>query len=636
MAGRIALGPVVPGIPQIGRRMRHKKWFKLGALVFLGLTVFVILVSIRGKNKDIDAQEYEIDGKEMVSTVYNKDNQKALELRCRESRRESEDRVWMRDIVATIYKKGRLDHDIEIKGEWGFVENNFYNFAIKRKGVITAPDLLVKSNDFYLRDRSLLSSESRVDYRVKFLQGLARKGMRLNLENNSIILYKTVGTYQKDGRTFNYRSDELLFEENKLHLWLMKKNEIKNPETTLRADKMVLRFAAGFNQPKEITAWGNGYIYLADKAAGGYKEIEAGHIKSLYDDQGNLESTGIDHAKKIVLKDKHNATSVTSATLDIRYFKKAGNIASMAMPTFSKIVNKGKTDFVSTAAKMDIAFDETGELKLCKSRGKSTFKVDDYQGISFLMMYEVQKNLVSLQGKGSEVYYEKNSFTSTRFDIDTEAKRLTSKVGVKAVIFLEKNQVLFSKDVIYIDAGELDIDNRVKTIAFRGQTKLRQKDVRLEAERLKIDQDDNIRASGGEGGLLSLIFKNKEEDIAIKGKEIVVDAKNRRITITGKGMVRSGDNLLKAELIKVVFSPESEIAEVTGEKGSEFIREDMSGSARQLSWLYDRDEVIFRESAQIERKGKGKSRGTELHFFLKTNRILIVADDAQRTQTIIE
>jgi lipopolysaccharide transport protein LptA len=462
--------------------------------------------------------------------------------------------------------------------------------------------------------------------------------MRLNIKKNLLFLYETTGTYKNEEKSFKYKTSFLRFTDDERTLRMRDNSRINNEETILKGNRILLKFNEEYEDITEIASWGNCYFYIEKKSetpGKEFKEARAAHIKNLYN-EGNLNNTLMEKNVKVKLKTKANTTNVYSNEIDIRYNEKTGNIKRITLPKLSNVKNTGQNNFKGKANRMELEYNQDGEMSLCKSRGESVFIIDDYKGISFSMIYDIEKNSVNLKGKGSKVVYKQDAFESSAFAVDTKEKKLGSNEGVLSIILLdaEKSNVLFSNDLIYINSKKIEVLNKEGRFTYEENVDLHQKDTILTADKLTIDEENNLVASGNE---VSLSFKNKEDVVRIKGKEIVFDAKNRKVEVNS-GIVESMGNILKAALLRMEFSKENEIDEIYGEDKIDFIKEkdDISGSSEKVKWLFTKDEILFIDSARIQRKDSGTTKGNELRFFLKDNRITITSGNSKRTETTID
>ena len=90
-----------------------------------------------------------IDGVNLTYLDFDKNNQKKLEIKCRESQKQSDDRLLMKKITATIFKTDKLEKDIQVTAESGIVSNNFYNFDIRDHARIFSSDFRCPARVFF-------------------------------------------------------------------------------------------------------------------------------------------------------------------------------------------------------------------------------------------------------------------------------------------------------------------------------------------------------------------------------------------------------------------------------------------------------------------------------------------------------
>lgn len=117
----------------------------------------------------------------------------------------------------------------------------------------------------------------------------------------------------------------------------------------------------------------------------------------------------------------------------------------------------------------------------------------------------------------------------------------------------------------------------------------------------------------------------------------MIKAKEREVEIR-RGILRSGENTLRAQVLKIAFNQGNEISEIYGEEKIDFIKaeDNTSGSSEKVRWFFRKDEIVFIDSARIQKQDSGVTKGSELRLFLKDNRITISSDKSKRTQTTID
>ena len=161
---------------------------------------------------------------------------------------------------------------------------------------------------------------------------------------------------------------------------------------------------------------------------------------------------------------------------------------------------------------------------------------------------------------------------------------------------------------------------------------LLQKDVSLKADWFEI-KDDNIMIATGN---VILQFMNESKEMSIEGDSLVFETQKKDIEIKGKGILKNGDDLLKADWILIQFDNNSEVTLVSGNKNVIFSSDDYSGKSKQIYWQLAKGFVVFKESAQISKKGSGVAKGEDLRLDLKAKKITVIAGDREQAETIIK
>ena len=84
------------------------------------------------KGKDAGkADDTEIEGVDLTYFSFNKNNEKKLEVRCKESQKMADGRLLMKNITATIFKADKLDKDIRISADSGYTRDEFNDFFLQ-------------------------------------------------------------------------------------------------------------------------------------------------------------------------------------------------------------------------------------------------------------------------------------------------------------------------------------------------------------------------------------------------------------------------------------------------------------------------------------------------------------------------
>jgi len=611
--------------------MKYKNIFKIFILIIFLAVVFLVISELKPREKSNQITEFEPDGVNMKYTIFNKENKKRLELSCIESKTEGKNKMLMKKINATIFKKGKLDQDISISGESGYVSDNFNKFYVEKKANIFSKDMDIQSDNFLLRGKAQLSTESPVNYISKGLKGKSYKGMQYLIRPNILKLFDTQGIYSRNNSNFEYNTSILRFSEPLKALFFEKNTVIRNEESIFKSDQLKMHFSEDMDVVRQTTSHKNSYFYTEDVKKKEIKEVQSRYLENFYDESGKLLNTIIRGNAKVMLKDPKNNCEISAHTISIKYDKETGNILTVKIHSRGKVDNSGKSDFSISADTILLDF-EKGEIKKGQAQGKCKFKIEDYTGESDKMTYDIDKNLIHLKGIESTVKREKNTFISSDFIINTKSDKLNSSKGIKSILNLETKNVLFSKDSIFINANHIEINDKENKVQYKDNIRLHQNDTILKADQLEILPKNNIKATEK----VFLSFKNDQEDIIIQGDSFYFDSKEKKITINKNGIINNKNRILKADTIDITFNQKNELTNIKGKKDIFFTKDNITGKAEEVTWLFRKELMTFFNSAEIKNKSGSITKGNELRFDLKNNKIIIISDESSRSETIIE
>jgi lipopolysaccharide transport protein LptA len=621
--------------------MRSKKALKLFIIVsLLGVIIYVFAALKRNEPTDFSA-ELKVDGEKMTHYTYDKNHRRVMELKSSEAVKESDDKLVMKDIEGLVFKKGRMNKDIRVFGDHGYVANNSHNFYVEKNARITSDDFDVKGPDFFLKDQANITTKNKVRYEAKDLKGIAMGGLEYYLKINVLKFFNTRGRYHRDERDFSFKTDILWVIDDENLVLLEKRSVVREGETILRSGWLSLHFTDNFKRIVEAASQKNSYFFTEDPEKNESKEIKADNITSYYDEHGKLTKVKVMQNGVVSLTNETNHTIIHSDLIEMRFDPETGKATGIAIPGSGQIENTGKTDFRITAQKINADYNEEGELTFCQSKGNSEFIIDDYKGISEMLSYDIENDSIILRGPQAQIISGTNTFNSTRFNVDTENKVLTSGSGVKSVILLKKKNVLFSQAPLFVNADNFTILEKENKFSYKKKINLVQDDIGLKANSLSIADDNRIEALGG----VSLSFKSDDKELAIKGGRISFNAKEKSIEISDNAAIKSDENLLRADRFVIQFTDKNEVADISGEGEVSFTKEDLYGHSGSVSWLFKEETMILRELPQVVKKNGGttmvkKNGGTtigkELKINLKTNKITILSSGTERTETIIK
>ena len=612
---------------------KYQKLFKILLIVFVLFTLYFILKGIRQKDQSDLIKGFKADGVGMIHIRFNKKNKKSIEFKCIESKIEHNNKIAMKKVDGIIFKKGRMNKDLKIVADKGLFENDFYNFFVEKNAKIISDNFIIKSDGFFLKNRLILSTDKIVHYKTENLNGYARKGMKFNIKLNILRFFDTEGTLKKNNKIFKYKTATLSFVEKNKALILEKESKIESKDSLLKSNRIVMKFSDDLKKVKISIASGNCHLILGDKKkSNDYKEIRSEDIWSFFDLEANIKKLVISKKGSVQIKTESNLTKMESDLIEIYFGKNTGKIESIKMLSYGRVKNRGKTNFFISSNKMELNFDN-GEIKLCKAKGRCDFKIDEYKGKSDILTYDIDKKNMSINGRNSLIKIKNNRFYSNhRFVVETDKKRLSSSKGIKSIVKFNKENVLFSSKSIFINSKRMMYQSKEENFQYEGNIHLEQESTILNSEKLRINKENDVAASGN----VFLSFKNKDNEVILKGEKINFDSKKKFIVIDIKGEIRNGKNILKAEKLFIKFNENSEIDSVNGEDKVNFNKEDIYGSSKKVIWLFKKDFIIFKDSAQLQRKNGAITKAKELKFDLKKNKIITVSDKIKRTETILK
>lgn len=611
--------------------MKTKTALKVFVLLMFGILLYTIFAQFQPRKRTDSLADYKPDGLEMKYVAFNKESQKSLEVTCTESQKQDDNTTLMQNIRATIFKKGKLDQEIYISGDRGYAYHDINNFFLEQNVKITSEDLDITCDNFTIKSKHKLFTEEVVNYEARKLKGIARKGMEYYIKVNFIKLFDTYGTHSSNKKEFRYRTDELLVIDKNNTVVFQNNTEIKEEKSVLTSDHLVLNFTADFEQIKLSTSQENSYLYWEDLAKAETMEIRSNFLQAIYNNMGKMKTAVARKNARLELNSKRNHSIVTSPFIKMRFNPQTGQLTSCRISPGGKASSTGRSNFTITAYKIDLTF-KKGDIAYGEAHRNCDFKIDDYSGHSKKMTYDVPKNTIHLIGEESEIKKDRNRFISDDFVINTQKDILTSDVGIKSIIMPEGQDFLFSTDSIFVNAKVIEIHNRENKVLYRDKIRLQQNETIITCNKLEVLEKNQMNSQGN----VSLSFKEKENEINLRGDRISFDPDKKKITITGKGIMKNKSRILKADWLEINFNDQNELDTIRGKKNIQFINEGIQGTSKKVNWKYREEMMMFSDSAQIKDKSKGVTKGKELKLDLKSNKITILSGPNKRSETVIQ
>lgn len=612
--------------------MKSKRILKLIIIVSLFGVIIYIFAALKRNEPGDYSGELKVDGRKMTHYTYDKDYHRVMELKSSEAVKETDDKLVMKDIEGVVFKKGRMNKDIMVFGDNGYIANNSHNFYVEKNARIESDDFKVNGPDFFLKDQANMTTQKKVEYEAKDLKGVAMKGMEYYLKINVLKFFNTRGRYHREDKDFDFKTDILWVIDDENVVVMEKRTVIREEGTILRSGWLSLHFTDDFKRIVEAASQKKSYFYTENPEKNESKEIKAENITSYYDEHGKLTKVRVMQKAIVSLTNENNHTIIHSDQIDMQFDPETGKAKDVVIPDAGQIENTGKTDFRINAEQINADYDENGELSFCQSKGNSEFIIDDYKGISESLSYDIKKNTVMLKGPQAQVISGNNTFNSSRFTVDTEKKILSTNAGIKSTILLKKKNVLFSNAPIFVNSDNFTILEKENKFSYNKRINLVQDEIGLKANSLSIADDNRIEALGS----VSLSFKSDDKQLEIKGGRITFNAKEKSIEIGDNAAIKNDENLLRADRFVIQFSDKNEVEAITGSGEIMFSKEDLYGNSGSVEWRFKEETMILRDLPQVVKKNGGTTIGKELKINLKTNMITILSSDTERTETIIK
>jgi lipopolysaccharide export system protein LptA len=612
--------------------MKHKKTIKIAIMGSVLLLIIYVFTVLKGKEESDYMNELTADGEGMVHTVFNEKNQPAMHLRCKELEWESRDKCLMTGIQATILKKGKMNKDITIEGDKGYAENNNNDFFVEQNAKLVSEDFTITSKNFTLENKINLKTDKKVNYETKGLKGVARKGIMFFLEQNVLKFFNARGHYHRDNRDFNFKSDVLWVIDKDKWLVMEKNAVIKEANSILRSAWISLRFTDEFERIREASSEKQSYLYIQDPETEESKEIKCTNLTSYYNESGQLIRILVAYNGEILLKSKEAQTLIMSNLIEINLDGESGHITHIKIPQPGQVENTGKTKFRVSADTINADYNRDGELKFCQGEGNAQFNIEEYTGKAEKISYSLKKNLIHLEGEQATINNGGNNFSSTKFQVETEKKILSSQEGVKSVLVLDKKNVLFTEDPVFINAKAIKIFEKENKFTYKQKIHLLQNEIKLSGQDLEITDDNNILINGK----VNLSFKSEEKEITINGDQFIFNAPEKTIEINYNAAIKCDETNIKANNFTIQFNDKNEISDIFGEGDIIFLKDKLRGKSGKVKWQFKEETVVLMDMPHIVKVDGGKTLGKELKIDLKTNKITILSSQTERTETVIE
>ncbi len=619
---------------RIGRRSTPARWLK-PVIALLGL-LLVALLAVRLSKPPPKAPEVpaHADGIDVSYSAFNQENRQTLRVRCAESKQETADRLRMRRVEATVFKRGHFAQDVVVSAEEGVATNNLHDFDFSGEARIASKDIAITAETFHLKDLDVLTTGGGVAFVLKGFSGVAGRGLEGYLKINTFKFFDASGTFQRQGEQIRYAAKTLWLIEDKNWLILDRDGILESGSLLVRGDWVSFQFDEKYQHLESYSSVGHAVMKAIPRSGEGPQgfSIAAAQIKCVVGASGRVEQIEVLGATAVDLAGGEVTASLVCDQLRIELDPERQSLRRLELLTPGTITLQKTRQLVVLGNRMTLAFGPAGKLNTLHVEGECRFTQEEVEGRGDLLDYDLTAGSLVLSGGGSRVTSKGNTFQADELTLDPDRNRVVVKKPVRATLAPPSDGVLLSSRPAFVTAGAMEADPGSERIRFTGKVRLLQDDTELTAEQLLFSGGDRlVTASGG----VKLAFQDDKTSFVASGDAVELRSAERTATWAGKSTLRQGEDRLEGGKLQLLFGQRTHVETIQAREGVVFTRGDLRGEAVELDWKFDLEQVLFRNQAKITRQKGGVTSGRELQLDLKTRRITVTGE-AGRTETIFD
>ncbi|HDP95108.1 MAG TPA: hypothetical protein ENN40_07090 [Candidatus Aminicenantes bacterium] len=610
------------------------------AVLFLALLATVVLVvrSMRNRGPEHFPTDFSADGMGMEQTIFNSDNQPIIELKSASSRHGEKDRVYMTQLDIRVLKRKEITDDIHVKGDEGYVENNYHNLLVRKNAKISSQRFTLQAEEFFLKDRALLKSTFPVTFALRNLEGTAAKGMTYYLNHDMIKLFSARGFHNRQGKAYRFQADTLWFSKKDRKLILEKNARIQGPDSLLSGDWISLSFDGDIELVQQTRCQGKALFHSetdnaaqSDGDAESMRNIRCEILTGEHDENGDMRSLSLVRKVTIHLRRRDRHIRIRSELIEARFTPGGVFLEHVRIPIPADVTHTGGTEFSASASRMEFIF-KSGELTQWLGKGNGDLRSHEFSCRSDTIEFDASHDLIRMKGEDSRVIRENNVFFAPVFSIHTEKKWLRGEKSVRATLHPQRAQPPFSEQPFFIRSQDLLILDENAVTRFTGAVQLLQEKTRLTAESLTLNAKKYLSAEKN----VRLVFQSQKDDLEAWGEKITIDPDKQTLLIKGKGGMQSGATRLNAESLILSFSEKDGLQTIAADGSVRFEKNDIMGGADRVHWDFPKRNMRFSGNATLEKKGGGKAEGETLEMDLESDNIRIRSRQRERTSTVLD
>ncbi len=637
---------------------KYKSTLRSVIIIIFIITILFVYFGINEKNnqqvknKKIlkTSTKFKSEGGGMEYYGFNKNNEKTLKIICDKSEETKDNKIYMKNIVATFTPKSRVKNEVKISGREGLVENNLYNFIITGGAKIQSKDFLIESSALKLENKDVLSSNKSLKYNAKNLSGNA-KSMKIHLENSLISFFDTSGLYKTKDKIVKYKTARLHINDNKQAISfkkLKKKNIVWGNDFSITGERILTQFTEDY-KTQIYTHVRHDCHFIMKKIISTnpelieHRSIKAKYINLEYTDTGDIFSINSRLNTKVELKNDSYLIDISTNVFYMDFFEESQTIKSISLKSpeneflYKDLKDDRKEDFQLKGTEINLKYNEAGKISEWEVVDKENtyFISDRYYCNGGNIKYKLIDKTVLIKNNAKVEIDKKNIFKSEEFLIKTEKRILSSTKPVIANIQLKQKSVLLSTKPIYITSNSMIMDEEKSFMNFNGNVFLIQNDVSIKTDKLIISEKNGIKCKSKLEKQSIITFNNNNKEIVINGRLIEFNKEKKTINIVGEAILKDEDNKIKGDNLLIHFNNDG-IYEIIGKGNILFKKIKMIIEAESVKWLYDKNIAFFNKLKQIKQKETGSIKGKRIKLNLKTNKMTVISENEERTEMVLD
>ncbi len=412
-------------------RFRRLAW--AGAALLCVALLALAVLSRRGARGGSAARAVEpaVEGVDLTYYDFDKENRKKLEVKCRESQRQSDDRLLMKGVTATIFDADKLDKDIRITADAGSAADNFNDFFLEGRARIASSDFSLASRSFLMKDLNLLSGKESVEFRLDAVSGRAARGLEYYVSQKVLKLFGCRGTWNREGRPYDFRCRVFWVIRKDSMLVLEKDALLSGDGSIVRTAWLSLQFDPDFARLQTAAAIGKSSYRGAARVNGHdqTREIAGDVIQMNHDAQGRLQRLEVRGQGVVSLVAGADSGRIRSESIDIVLDPASQRLESARTLARGELSSRGRDRMTVAADSLQAVYDDRGVAATVTAEGQCAFRADQFSGTAPRLEHDAAKSRVTISGKGSEVRSGGHAFQSSRFLLETRLRETEHRQG---------------------------------------------------------------------------------------------------------------------------------------------------------------------------------------------------------------